>query len=508
MKKYGKVYLIGGGPGDPGLITVKGKEILGKADAVVHDYLVNPELLSYTKPGAELICVGKKAGHKVMPQGRINKLLVEKARGGRIVARLKGGDPFIFGRGGEEVEVLAAEGIDFEIVPGVTSASAVPAYAGIPLTHRKIASSFAVVTGHENPAKGESGIEWDIVARMGTVVFLMGVTNLAENMQKLIDSGMSPDTPAAVISRGTYPSQASVTGTVGDIAGKAAARDDISSPAVVVTGEVVGLSDVISWYEKKPLFGKRIVVTRPKEQARPLSSLFEEMGAEVLEFPAIEIAPLRSYAALDKAMDGLGSYDWIIFTSVNGVGGFFERLRFLGRDVREMHGPKIAAIGEVTAEELDARGINVDMVPDDYRAEGLIELFKEMDLKGKRVFIPRAKEAREILPESLRGMGASVDVVPVYETKKPGKAKTAALKKDIIEERIDVITFTSSSTVRNFLETVGEIKVKGGRPVLACIGPVTAKTLADSGYKAAIMPAEYTAAGLAEAVAAYFKNRE
>ena len=507
-KKYGKVYLIGGGPGDPGLITVKGKEILGKADAVVHDYLVNPELLSHTKPGAELICVGKKAGHKVMPQGRINELLVEKARGGGIVARLKGGDPFIFGRGGEEAEALAAEGIEFEIVPGVTSAAAVPAYAGIPLTHRKIASSFAVVTGHENPAKGESGIEWDIVARMGTVVFLMGVTNLAENMQKLIDSGMSPDTPAAVISRGTYPSQTSVTGTVGDIAGKAAAREDISSPAIVVTGEVVGLSDVISWYEKKPLFGKRIVVTRPREQARPLSSLFEEMGAEVVEFPAIEIAPPRSYAALDRAMGGLGSYDWIIFTSVNGVRGFFERLRLLGRDVREMHGAKIAAIGEVTADELGARGINADMVPGDYRAEGLIELFHGMDVRGKRVLIPRAREAREILPESLREMGAEVDIVPVYETKKPGKVKTAALRKDISEGRIDVITFTSSSTVRNFLETVGEIKAMDGKPVLACIGPVTEKTLADLGYDAGIVPAEYTAAGLAESVADYFKNRK
>ena len=505
-KKYGKVYLIGGGPGDPGLITVKGKDILGKADVVVHDYLVNPELLSYTKPGAELICVGKKAGHKVMPQGRINELLVEKARGGRIVARLKGGDPFIFGRGGEEAEALAAEGIEFETVPGVTSAAAVPAYAGIPLTHRKIASSFAVVTGHENPAKGESGIEWDIVARMGTVVFLMGVTNLAENMQKLIDSGMNPDTPAAVISRGTYPSQASVIGTVADIAGKAAAREDISSPAIVVTGEVVGLSDVISWYEKKPLFGKRIVVTRPREQARPLSALFEEMGAEVIEFPAIEIAPLTSYAVLDEAMKALVSYDWIIFTSVNGVGGFFERLRHLGLDVREMHGPKVAAIGEVTAEELGARGINVDMMPADYRAEGLIELFREMDLKDKRILIPRAKEAREILPESLREMGAHVDVAPVYQTKKAGKTKTAALKKEISEGRIDVITFTSSSTVRNFLETVGEIPISDGKPVFACIGPVTAKTLTDLGYKAAVVPAEYTAGGLAEAVADYFKD--
>ena len=506
-KKFGKVYLVGGGPGDPGLITVKGKEILGRADTVVHDFLVNLELLSYTKPGAELICVGKKAGHTVMPQGEINGLLVEKAREGKTVARLKGGDPFIFGRGGEEAEVLAAEGIEFEIVPGVTSAAAVPAYAGIPLTHRKIASSFAVVTGHENPAKGESGIEWDLVARMGTVVFLMGVTNLAANMKKLMEFGMSPDTPAAVIARGTYPSQASVTGTVADIAEKAAAREDVSSPAIVVTGEVVRFSDVISWYEKKPLFGKRIVVTRPREQARPLSALFEEMGAEVVEFPAIEIAPLRSYAVLDKALNALGSYDWIIFTSVNGVGGFFERLRHLGLDVREMHGPKVAAIGEVTAEEIGARGINVDMIPADYRAEGLIELFGKMDIKGKRILIPRAKEAREILPESLRDMGAHVDVAPVYRTKKAGKTKTAALKKEISEGRIDVITFTSSSTVKNFLETVDKVRnFSGKKPVFACIGPVTAKTLTDLGYKAAVVPAEYTAAGLAEAVADYFKD--
>jgi len=301
----GRVHLVGAGPGDPGLITVKGKEILGKADTVVHDYLVNLELLSYTKPGAELVCVGRKAGHTVMPQEDINRLLVEKARSGRIVARLKGGDPFIFGRGGEEAETLAAKGIEFEIVPGVTSAAAVPAYAGIPLTHRKIASSFAVVTGHENPAKDESGIEWDVVARMGTVVFLMGVTNLAENMKKLIRFGMSPDTPAAVIARGTYPSQASVTGTVADIAAKAAARADVSSPAIVVTGEVVKFSDVISWYEKKPLFGKRVVVTRPREQARPLSSLFDVDFTTAVPAPHVPaaVALARRYAVRSDMPD-------------------------------------------------------------------------------------------------------------------------------------------------------------------------------------------------------------
>ena len=315
-------------------MTLRGMEILGKSDVIVYDYLVNPRLLSHARAGAEIIYVGKKAGVKEMSQAEINRLLTGRATKGKTVARLKGGDPFIFGRGGEEAEALSKKGIPFEIVPGVTSASAVPAYAGIPLTHRDITSSFAVVTGHEDPAKEESNIPWGVLSDIGTVVFLMGVRNIGKNMRMLMKHGKSPDTPAAVITWGTYPSQATVTGTVGTIAGIVKKRKDITSPAVVVTGEVINLREVINWYERKPLFGKKVLVTRAREQAEPFLRMLEEEGAEVIEFPVIEIFPPASYEALDKAAARVRDYDWIVFTSVNGVTKFFERLLHSGKDVR------------------------------------------------------------------------------------------------------------------------------------------------------------------------------
>lgn len=506
MVKKGTVYLIGAGPGDPGLMTIKGKEVLGSADVIVYDYLVNRRLLELARNEAETIYVGKKAGVKEMSQERINALLVEHAEKGRAVARLKGGDPFIFGRGGEEAEELARKGIPFEIVPGVTSASAVPAYAGIPLTHRDITSSFAVVTGHEDPSKAESSIPWRVLSKIGTVVFLMGVKKLGVNMRRLIDAGKPPATPAAVITWGTYPSQSTVTGTIENIAETVRKRKDITSPAIVVVGEVVALRDIMNWYESKPLFGKKVVVTRAEEQASTFTALLEGAGAHVVLFPAIKIEPPKSYKSLDSAIDKLHKYDWIVFTSVNGVKSFFDRMRARGKDLREMHRILIAAIGEVTASDIEKRGMNIELVPQDYRAEGLIKLFRKKKLQGAKILIPRAKEARDILPATLREMGADVQVATAYETKMPGKRRADRIRKMLSQGEIDVLTFTSSSTVRNFLSAVGGLDTAPAKPVIACIGPVTANTLKENGYRADIVPGEYTVNRLTEEIILYFNR--
>ena len=504
MAETGTVYLIGAGPGDPGLMTIRGMEVLEKSDVVVYDYLVNPRLLSHARRDAEIINVGKRAGVKEKSQGEINRLLIDRARKGKTVARLKGGDPFVFGRGGEEAEALSKKGIPFEVIPGVTSASAVPAYAGIPLTHRNVTSSFAVVTGHEDPSKEESNIPWDVLSRIGTVVFLMGVRNIEKNMRMLMDHGKPPRTPAAVITWGTYPSQAVATGTVGSMARILKKRKDISSPAIVVTGEVVNLRDVINWYERKPLFGKRVLVTRAREQAEPFLRMLEEEGAEVIEFPVIQIVPPGSYEELDRAIRSIRDYDWLVFTSVNGVAKFFERLIESGKDVRELYGLRIAAIGEATAGEIEKKGVRVELLPVEYRAEGLVEEFERVNIKGKRILIPRAKEARDILPVKLREMGAVVDVVTAYETRKPGKGVSAKIKKMLDKNMIDAVTFTSSSTVRNFLSIFPGWKPLRGKPALACIGPITEKTLRDAGFKARITPGEYTVEKLAREIAVYF----
>lgn len=491
-------------------MTIRGMEVLGKADLVVYDYLVNPRLLALARKDAGIIYVGKKAGIKERSQGEINRLLIESAKKGKTVARLKGGDPFVFGRGGEEAEALSKKGIPFEVVPGVTSASAVPAYAGIPLTHRDVTSSFAVVTGHEDPRKERSNIPWDVLAKIGTVVFLMGVRNIEKNMRVLMDHGKPPATPAAVITWGTYPSQTVATGTLGGIARVVKKRKDIASPAIVVVGEVVNLRDVINWYEMKPLFGKRILVTRAREQSEPFLRMLEEDGAEVIEFPVIEIAPPASFDDLDRAIGSVRDYDWLVFTSVNGVARFFERLMDSGMDVRELYGLRIAAIGEATAGEIEKKGVRVELLPVEYRAEGLIELFGKENMNGKRVLIPRAREARDVLPVKLREMGAVVDVVTAYETIRPGKQAAARIKGMLEKNTIDAVTFTSSSTVRNFLDIFPGFKPVRGKPALACIGPITGRTLKGAGFKVGIMPAEYTVEKLAQAIAGYFekKNRK
>lgn len=507
MSKKGPVYLIGAGPGDSGLITVRGVEVLKTADVIIYDYLVNANLLEYAKDNAEIIYVGKKSGQKEMSQKSINTLLTNKSKKGHIVARLKGGDPFVFGRGGEEAEALRAKNIPFEIVPGVSSVSAVPAYAGISLTHRDFTSSFAVVTGHEDPSKEKSNIPWSALSDIGTVVFLMGIKNLNKNMRELIRAGKNPDTPVAVITWGTYPVQKTLRSTISNISELVKKSKDISSPAVIVVGDVVKLREILNWYESKPLFGKTAIVTRPKEQSHGFVSTLENMGVNVISFPTIEIAPPRSYRGLDKAIKDIEQYDWIIFTSANGVTSFFNRLKALGADIRELHNAKIAAIGEVTAREIENMGIKVDIVPKEYKAEGLIKILKNKRIKGSNVLIPRARVARDILPESLSGMGAKVDVVTAYITKKPAKSKIKQVSKLLNEGIIDILTFTSSSSARNFFELIPGIKQTRNRPLIACIGPITANTVKEYGYRSHIVPKKYTVLELARKIAEYYTKK-
>lgn len=504
MSKKGKVYLIGAGPGDPGLLTIKGKECLERSDVVVYDYLVNPKLLEYAKEGTEIIYAGKRKGNTELTQEVINRILINKAKEGKTVARLKGGDPFIFGRGGEEAEALFEHGIPFEIVPGITSASAVPAYAGIPLTHRDFTSSFAVVTGHENPAKEKSALPWEALAKIGTLVFLMGATRIEENMKKLIEHGKPPDTPAAFIVWGTLTNQRTVTGTIREI-GKIVKESNLNLlPATVVVGDVVNLREILNWFERKPLFGKRVLVTRTRRQASTIVKLLEEEGAEAIEFPTIEIIPPDTWDELDKAIENLGLYDWIIFTSVNGVEFFFERLKIKKKGLAEFKGIRIATIGEQTGRAVENKGLSVDIIPYEFRAEGVVESFREIDIKGKRILIPRANEAREILPAELQKMGAEVNVVVAYKTERPNPEKIEEVKGMLMAGEIDVITFASSSTVRNFLSIFGRDKEILLKSTIACIGPITAEPLIEIGIEPQIIPKKYTIDELIRGIVDYF----
>ncbi|MFP3870422.1 MAG: uroporphyrinogen-III C-methyltransferase [Syntrophobacteria bacterium] len=507
--KCGKVYLVGAGPGDPALITVKAVECLSRAEVVIYDYLANEGLLECAPREAERIYVGKRAGAHAMSQQEINALLVDKGRTS-VVVRLKGGDPFIFGRGGEEAEALAAAGIHFQLVPGVTSAIAAPAYAGIPPTHRGLSSSVAFVTGHEMEGKESSAIHWDQLATgVGTLVFLMGVKNLEHIAKELVASGRGADTPVAVIRWGTTAEQYTVTGTLGDIA-SVAETAGILPPAVIVVGEVVGLRQHLNWFEQRPLFGKTVVITRAREQASEFRLLLEEQGARCLEFPTIQVIAPSSWAAVDNSITHLQSYQWVLFTSVNGVRFFFQRLEEQGQDVRALRGLKLGAIGPKTAASLRQRGLRLDLVPSEYRAEAVIEeLLEREEIRGRRFLLPRAARAREILPERLREMGARVDVVSAYETVRP-PGKTEEIRRRFQQGAIDCVTFTSSSTVEYFAAMLAEEHLPSlvGNAAVACIGPVTAKTAFSYGLKVNIMPEDYTIEALAASIVEHLGGRQ
>ena len=499
-----KVFLLGAGPGDPGLLTVKARDVLAGADVIVYDALAFEGLLALASPEAERIYVGKVAGNHALPQERINALLVDKAREGKIVARLKGGDPYIFGRGGEEGEALHAAGVPFEEVPGVSSAVAAPAYAGIPLTHRDFSSSVTIVTGHENPGKEKSALNWQALAQSAsTLVFVMGMANLPRIAGNLIRSGLDPQTPAALIHRGTTPRQRSLVSTVAQLP-EAARSKGFSNPSVVVVGGVAGLAGKLNWFEQKPLFGKSVVVTRAREQASGIAAALSGLGAEVLEFPTIEIRPPADFSALDAAVALLAEYDWIVFTSGNGVRSFFDRLAFAGKDSRALAGCKVAAIGPATAGVLRSYGIRANFVPECFVAESVADgLLRATPLNGQRILLPRAARARDVLPRELRKAGARVDVADAYETV-PAKSRGDEIFSRLAEGSLDCVSFGSSSTVENFLAQVPADVVRRSGARLAAIGPVTAATLRDNTLECHIMPREYTIPALVEAIKDFF----
>jgi uroporphyrinogen III methyltransferase/synthase len=503
-KQKGKVYIIGAGPGDPELITVKGLRCIREADVLIYDHLVSEELLSCAKESIRLIYVGKQGGDHTLSQDEINRRLVEEAGQGKIVTRLKGGDPFIFGRGGEEAEVLAKAGIPFEIVSGVSSAIAVPSYAGIPLTHRGYTSTVAFVTGHEDPNKEKSDIDWGALSGIGTLVFLMGVKNLPKIVASLIAHGKDPEMPAALIRWGTTADQETLAGTLANIAQRAAEKKFLP-PAIFVVGRVVGLRDPLDWFEKKPLFGKGVVITRPEAQAAEMRELLRRQGARTIAFPTIRIVPPENQKALDEALKRLESYAWIIFTSANGVRFFFRRLRETGRDLRDLKGIRICTIGPATAATLEAMGIRVDLIPDSYISEGVVRAFEKHDLKGRKILLPRAETSRDVIPEGLAGLGAVVDVVTVYRTVASDRKKEE-LEPLIAAGKVDVITFTSPSTVTNFMDIMGKDFKLPPQIRIACIGPVTAAAVKKAGLPVDIMREEFTIPGLVEAMIEFFKG--
>jgi uroporphyrinogen III methyltransferase/synthase len=510
MARAGKVYLIGGGPGDPELVTLRAVRCLGRADVVLYDALVHPDLLKHCRPDAERIFVGKRAGKPHERQASINERLLQAALAGHIVARLKGGDPYLFGRGSEEAEALAAAGIEFEVVPGVPSPSAATAYAGISLTHRDLSSSVAYVTGAESPDKAESVHDWSRLATATqTLVIFMGVRKLDVLMRTLVANGRSAETPVAVIQWASTPRQRTVVGTVGDIADRVRAAG-LSMPALTVVGEVVQLRQRLRWYDTQPLFGKRVLVTRAVEQADSFAQALREAGAEAIELPMIRITPPERPAALRAAVGKLHGYQWLLFTSQNGVDRFFEELHADGGDTRRLGALRVAAIGPSTAEALAPYGIVADLVPQTFRGEALAEQVLAQHPEGLSsvaMLLPRAAVARDVLPDTLRAAGARVDVVEAYRTVGPSH-ETAAQLRDLLEERaLDVVTFTSSSTVTHTLEALGPDAARLLAGVtLASIGPITTQTAQEHGLLVNVTAKEYTIDGLTQALKQYFSE--
>ena len=500
----GFVSLVGAGPGDPGLITVAGLDRLRRAEVVVYDRLAHPSLLAAVPADAERIYVGKAAADHAVPQDQIGQLLVDRARAGRRVVRLKGGDPFVFGRGGEEAEDLVAAGIDFDVVPGITSAIAVPAYAGIPITHRDAASSFAVITGHEAPGKARSRINWAALATgVDTLVFLMGRRALPDIAAQLIAEGRDPATPAAAIEWGTTPRQRTVSAPLADLPAAADAAA-LESPTVIVVGDVAALRNRLRWRDDTPLFGKRVLVTRTRDQASALAGALLQEGAEPIELPTIEIVPRDPAPAIAAAGRlSSGAYDWVIFTSVNGVAQFWRALQSAGHDARAFAGVRIAAIGPATVDALAAHGLRADVAPERSVAEGLLEAMAETQdrdaFANARVLLPRAAGGRDLLVDWLCERGAEIDDLPVYESRRPATPDADVLAR-IEAGEIDVATFTASSTVRGCLDLLNGRRELLRDVTIACIGPITAQTAEEAGLHVDIVAAEHTIPGLVAAL--------
>jgi uroporphyrinogen III methyltransferase/synthase len=498
----GIVYLVGAGPGDPGLLTLRALELIESAEVVVIDALVSEDILARIPKNAEVIDAGKRASKHTLPQDRINSVLVEKALEGKRVVRLKGGDPFVFGRGGEEAEDLRAAGVRFEMVPGISSAIAGPAYAGIPVTHRDHATSVSLITGHESD--DSTGIPWDSFARAhGTLVFLMGLGNLPTIASRLVENGVSPETPVAIISHATRATQRTITGTLADIVQKVE-EAKVPTPALIVVGSVVSLRERVNWFETRPLFGKTVVVTRAREQSSDLKKLLEDAGARVLQFPTIEIGPPPSWESLDRVLENLASYQWLIFTSQNAVESFFKRMFEKGLDARALAGTRIAAIGDITAAWLHDRGIKPDLVPERFISTALLPHFAE-DQRGVKTAVIRALKGRNELIDELRRRGGEVDLAVAYETRSTD-ARADELQELIASDAIDCVTFTSGSTAENFFEKLGDEQKKRllGHACIASIGPTTSAAIRAHGATPQVEASNPTVAALVDAVLAHF----
>ncbi len=494
--RAGVAYLVGAGPGDPGLMTARSLALIATADVILYDRLIPAGALDGARDDAELVYVGKQPGEVAMEQERIGEELVARARDGKSVVRLKGGDPFVFGRGGEEAEALAAAGLPFEIVPGVTAGVAAPAYAGIPVTHRDDSSAVAFVTGHEDPGKPETALDWNALAAFpGTLVLYMGVKNLPDIARRLAAAGRDPNEPAAAVERGTYPRQRVVAATLATLA-EEVEKADLRPPSILLFGPVAARREEIAWLEARPLHGLRVVVTRARAQASGLAGALSDLGAEVVQLPAIRIEARTGSAEVAAAIEALHTYALVCFTSPNGVRLLFDAMADRGVDARALAAAQVAAIGPGTARVLRQRGVVADVVPERFVAEALVEALEPLDVQGKPVLVARAAEAREVLPDALRDRGADVDVVAVYETvrEQPGPEAIAAAME------ADYLTFTSSSTVRNFLEVTGGSVPDGARVV--SIGPVTSETAREAGLEVHVEASRHDPAGLVEALVA------
>jgi uroporphyrinogen III methyltransferase / synthase len=502
MKSKGIVYLVGAGPGDPGLLTLRGAEVIARADVLVYDALVNPELLRLAPQTAETIFGGKRGREQAIPQDELNALLIAKAREGKTVVRLKGGDPYVFGRGGEEAERLADAGILFEVVPGVSSFVAVPNYAGVPLTHRDFCSRLTLVTGHEDPAKETETIDWAQLAHTpGTKVVMMGTDRIGQIAQTLVGHGMQADTPIAMVRWGTTGKQRSIEGTLATIA-EVAAKAEIGPPTVAVIGEVVKLRSKLNWFERRPLFGQRIVVTRTRDQAGQLTHRLTELGASVLEVPTIRIeAPTRRQDLVEALLE-LNSYDWLIFTSPNGVTAFFDYFFRQFHDMRDIGGVRIAAVGPATAKKLKELHLQVDLMPDEALAASIAEAFSEYEsVENLKICLLRAEVANRELPAALEAMGAIVDDIAVYRTVAE-EADPGGNAATLTERGADWITFTSASTVDHFHARfdLPALTKKFPGLKLASIGPETSKALSALQLKPTVEARVHTIDGLVDAL--------